>query len=276
MSVILFGLASAISWGAGDFSGGLASKRTSAYTVVGISQFVSLLLLIIGAVLIPEGSNSARDMVIGAIAGIFGASGLVALYGGLARGPMGLVAPLTAVVAAVVPVTVNFFSEGLPGIWDLAGFVFALAAVWMISQGDRESGFNFEGLRLPIFAGLGFGIFYVLIDQVSENAILWPLVSARGASILLILLTGWLTKQIEIPALKQIPIIVLAGFFDTTGNVFFAIATRIGRLDISAILSSLYPAVTVLLAWFILNEKLSRRQWFGVIITLVAIILITI
>jgi drug/metabolite transporter (DMT)-like permease len=122
LSVIIFGLATAISWGAGDFSGGLASKRTSVYSVVVISQFVSLLLLILVALLVPEGSNSVQDMVIGGIAGVFGAAGLVALYSGLARGPMGLVAPVTAVVAAIIPVLYGLWNEGLPAWWNIVGF----------------------------------------------------------------------------------------------------------------------------------------------------------
>ena len=100
--------------------------------------------------------------------------------------------------------------------------------------------------------------------------------SARSASIIIILGIGLLTRGIAVPAVSQIPIIALAGIFDTSGNVFFAIATRIGRLDISAILGSLYPAVTVLLAWIILNERLSLRQWLGVVLAVIALILITI
>ena len=276
LSVIIFGLASALSWGAGDFSGGLASKSTSVYSVVVLSQFVGLLLLTIIAVVLPEGSNSTQAVVLGGLAGIFGAAGLVALYTGLARGPMGLVAPVTAVVAAIIPVLFSMLNEGLPTWWSMVGFAIALFAVWLISQGDDQISYRFSDFKLPIFAGFGFGIFYVLIDQVSSNAILWPLVSARSASIVVILGIGLLTRRIAVPAVNQIPIIALAGIFDTSGNVFFAIATRLGRLDISAILGSLYPAVTVLLAWIILKERLSSQQWFGVLLVVIALILIAI
>ena len=276
LSVIIFGLASAISWGAGDFSGGLASKHTSPYSVVVISQFVSLFLLVLGALLVPEGTNSTRDLLIGGIAGIFGAVGLVALYSGLAKSPMGLAAPITAVVAVVIPVPVSMVNEGLPESSAIVGFFIALIAVWLISRGDMDSRFEITDLRLPIIAGLGFGTFYVLIDQVSSNAILWPLVSARSASIFVILGIGLLTRGIAVPAVNQLPIIALAGIFDTSGNVFFAIATRLGRLDISAILGSLYPAVTVLLAWIVLKERLSIRQWLGIVFAVIALILITI
>ncbi len=275
-SVIFFGLAAAVSWGTGDFIGGLASKRTSAYTVVVISQFVSLLLLVVGALLIPEGSNSFNDLLLGAIAGILGAAGLVALYSGLARGPMGVIAPVTALIAAIFPVFFSFLKEGLPALWSIVGFVFALIAILLISQGEEKIRPNLSDLKLPIIAGLGFGGFFILIDQVSTNAILWPLVSARSASIIIILGIGLMTRKINIPVTSKIPIIALAGIFDTSGNVFFAFATRIGRLDITAILGSLYPAVTVLLAWTLLQERLSSRQWIGVMTAIIAIILITI
>jgi drug/metabolite transporter (DMT)-like permease len=275
-SVILLGLASAAAWGAGDFSGGLASKRTSAYSVVVLSQFVSLVLLVLSAVLIPEGGNSLRDIVLGATAGVCAATGLVALYSGLARGPMGVVAPVTAVVAAILPVIFNILTEGLPAMEVFAGFIIALSAVWLISHGDQGARIHLSDLLLPILAGFGFGIFFILIDQVSSNAILWPLVSARSTSIIVVVVLGVMTRQMELPILNQVPIIALAGVFDTGGNVFYALATRIGRLDVSAVLSSLYPAVTVMLAWIILKEKLSMRQWAGVLFAMIAVILIAI
>jgi drug/metabolite transporter (DMT)-like permease len=276
ISVILLGLASALSWGAGDFSGGLASKRTSVYSVVVLSQFVSLVLLVLSAVLIPEGDNSLRDIALGGIAGVCGAAGLVALYSSLARGPMGVVAPVTAVAAAIIPVIFSILNEGLPAMEVFVGFVIALIAVWLISQGGQEAKIHLSDLRLPIFAGFGFGIFFILIDQVSSNAILWPLVSARSASILVVFIVGMLSRNIELPVLTRLPIIALAGIFDTGGNIFFALATRVGRLDISAILGSLYPAATVVLAWIILKERLATQQWIGILLALVAVILIAI
>ena len=276
ISVILLGLASALSWGAGDFSGGLASKRTSVYSVVVLSQFVSLVLLVLSAVLIPEGDNSLRDIALGGIAGVCGAAGLVALYSSLARGPMGVVAPVTAVAAAIIPVIFSILNEGLPAMEVFVGFIIAFIAVWLISQGGQEAKIHLTDLRLPIFAGFGFGIFFILIDQVSSNAILWPLVSARSASILVVFIVGMLSRNIELPVLPRLPIIALAGIFDTGGNIFFALATRVGRLDISAILGSLYPAATVVLAWIILKERLALRQWIGILLALVAVILIAI
>ncbi|HUV26379.1 MAG TPA: DMT family transporter [Anaerolineales bacterium] len=276
LMVILLGLSSAFSWGAGDFSGGYASKRTSAYSVVVMSQFVSLVILSVGVYLINAGPFSLEAAFMGAIAGLCGSAGLVALYTGLARGPMGVVAPVTAVVAAVVPVLFSIFQIGIPGPTDLIGIMIALGAVWMISSGKKEANVHIEDLGLSVFAGLGFGLFFILIAKASAQAVLWPLIFARSSSIIAILLVGLLLRRIERPALDQLPIIALSGIFDTGGNIFYILATRYGRLDIAAVLSSLYPAATVFLAWMILKEKLSRRQWVGVILVFTAVILIAI
>lgn len=276
LSTIFLGLASAISWGAGDFSGGLASKRTSAYSVVALSQFVSMILLILAGFILPEETISTQDIIIGALAGVCVATGLVALYTGLAQDKMGVVAPVTAVVAAIVPVIFSIFLEGLPQPLQIIGFGIALISIWLISRADQNSRFQLGDLKLPVFAGIGFGVFFILIERVSDNAIWWPLVSARITSICLVLVAAILTQKLNAPNAYQLPIIALAGIFDTGGNVFYALATRFGRLDIAAILSSLYPAVTVILAWIILKERLTLYQWLGVVMVLLAVILITI
>jgi drug/metabolite transporter (DMT)-like permease len=274
--LIVLSLSSAFFWGAGDFSGGLASKRTSAYTVVGLSQFISLLILLIGVFLVAPEPFSTQAAFWGGIAGICGASGLVALYSGLARGPMGVVAPLTAVIAAVVPVVFSIFQSGLPPVSDSLGILVALVAVWTISSGDSLAKLNLNDLVLPLLAGLGFGAFFILIATASQETTIWPLVFARSSSVLFILLVGMLLSKVEIPQRGQIPIIALAGIFDTGGNIFYILATRFGRLDIAAVLSSLYPAATVFLAWIILKERLTMSQWFGVVLVILAVGLIAI
>ncbi len=276
MWIILLALSSALSWGAGDFSGGLASKRTSAYTVVVLSQFVSLLILLLGVFLVTPEPFSKQAAIVGGIAGISGAIGLVALYSGLARGPMGVVAPLTAVFAAIVPVVFSVFQIGLPAASDLIGILVALGAVWIISSGNNLAKINLKDLGRPLLAGLGFGLFFILIAWASEGSTIWPLVFARSSSVLFILLVGFLVGKMEIPVRGQIGIIALAGIFDTAGNIFFVLATRYGRLDIAAALSSLYPAATVFLAWIVLKERLTRRQWFGVVLVIFAVTLIAI
>lgn len=276
LTAVFHGLAAAASWGAGDFSGGMATKRNHVYLVVLLSHIVGITGLLLLILLFGEPFPTWRDVFIGAAAGIAGALGVLALYTGLAQGRMGVVAPLTAVITATVPILFGLFLEGLPQAHQLAGFAIALLAVWLISS-DNGSGparLRWQDLRLPIAAGLGFGLFFILIDQVSDHAILWPLVGSRAASILMMAVLVFMTRRWERPSRQQTGWIIMAGLFDAGGNAFFALATSLGRLDVASILSSLYPATTVLLARFILDERLSQRQWLGVITTLIAIVLI--
>jgi drug/metabolite transporter (DMT)-like permease len=277
LTAVFYGLAAAASWGAGDFSGGVATKRSHVYLVVLLSHIVGLAGLLLLILLFGESFPTWRDLLIGAAGGIAGAVGVLALYTGLAQGRMGVVAPLTAVITAIVPVLFGLFLEGLPQLRQLVGFVVALFAVWLISSdnGDAPTGLRWADLRLPVVAGLGFGLFFIFIDQVSDNAILWPLVGARAASILMMALLVLWRGRGERPSRTQLGRIALAGIFDAGGNAFFALATSLGRLDVASVLSSLYPVTTVLLARFILDEHLARRQGIGVAAALVAVLLIT-
>lgn len=271
---IIFGLASAASWGTGDFSGGLATKRASIYSVIIISQLIGGLLLFILAIILGETIPSTTGFLYGAIAGICGAFGLVALYSGLATKQMGVVAPVAAVVTTIIPIIVALITEGLPTNLQLLGFGLALAAVWFLSRGNGTTPIKVTDLGLPVAAGLGFGLFFIFIDQVAGEAILWPLVSARLASVTLFSIIARAQNKPILPPRDQLVPITLAGIFDTGGNAFFALATRFGRLDIAAVLSSLYPAITVLWAWIILKETLGRLQLIGILATLAALILI--
>jgi len=271
---VVYGLASAASWGAADFSGGVATKRTPVYGVVIVSQLVGGILLLPVALIYAEATPSPGSLLLGGIAGVSGALGLIALYTGLAGGRMGVVAPVTGMVTAVLPVVVGILDEGLPSIYHLLGFGVAFLAVWFLSRGSNEATIGVPELGLSIAAGAGFGLFFVLIDLVSSDAILWPLVSARVASTSLLSLFSALRRQRVGPVRHQLLIIALAGILDTGGNAFFALATRAGRLDISSVLASLYPAGTVLLAQLFLKERLDQHQWIGVIAAVVALALI--
>jgi len=269
-----FGLAAALSWGTGDYCAGVASRRTNAFGVVMVSQLVGLILLSILALLLAEPFPTLTDIVWAAIAGIGGAVGLSALYHGMATGPMGVVAPIAAVVSVILPLIFGLFLEGIPGLPKLVGFGLALCAVWFITRAEGGSRIQTRDLALAVVAGLGFGVFFILIDHVSAAAVLWPLAAARVASVSALLMVILLTRQRERPAAGQVPLVLISGVFDTGGNAFYALAARTGRLDIAAVLSSLYPAVTVILAWLILKERLSRLQGFGLALAMTAVLLI--
>ncbi len=272
---ITYGISSAISWGAGDFSGGWASRRNSVLTVILFSQVVGALLLVALCFLFSESVPAAPVLIWGAVAGICGVLGLTAFYKGLASGRMGIVAPLSAVLTAVIPVSFSFFTEGLPRLTQISGFAAALLAVWFLSAPESSSRIRKSEFGLSMVAGLGFGLFFVCIGHVSSQGIFWPLVAARTASISLMAMIVFVKKTRFVPPPSQVPCIVLTGILDTAGNAFFALAAHTGRLDVSAVLASLYPATTVLLAWFILKERLQGQQWAGVGAAVVALVLIS-
>jgi len=272
---VLLGLAASLSWGAGDFSGGLATRRANVLSVVIAAYSLGFALLIALALVWSEPFPSALDMFWGTVAGLAGAVGLASFYQALAVGRMGITAPIAAVLAAILPVIVSAFFIGLPSFIQLAGFVLALIAVWFISRPEKALG-RPEGLGLALLAGLGFGSFFILIDQVSPHVIFWPLAAARLSSIIFMLAIVLIRRQEILPKKTAFTFIVLAGTLDVVGNAFFVLAIHSGRLDVAAVLSSLYPAVTVILASIFLRERVTRFQAIGIVLALIAIPLISV
>ena len=271
---VLFGLAASLSWGAGDFSGGLAARRSNVLSVVITAYTLGFAILIALAFIWSEPFPSALDMFWGTVAGLAGAVGLVAFYQALAVGRMGITAPIAAVLGAALPVIFSAFFVGLPNTLQLTGFVLALIAVWFISRPERAMG-RPKGLGLALLAGLGFGSFFILIDKISPHAIFWPLAAARLSSIIFILAIVLIRRQEVLPKKAAFPFVLLAGSLDAAGNAFFVLATHSGRLDVAAVLSSLYSAVTVVLASIFLKERLTRFQAIGILVALIAIPLIS-
>lgn len=272
---ILLGLISAACWGAGDFSGGLATKRANVYSVVIASQLVGVVLLFALAIAFSESTPTLLQTLWGGAAGIAGAIGLIALYRALSLGHMGVAAPVSGVVTAIVPVIGGVFIEGLPKTIQLIGFIVAMIGVWFVSRAD-DSKIDWRDLNLPIIAGIGFGFFLIFINRASGNGILLPLVAARAASLGVTVIATLIMRQPLLPQIDHLPLIAVVGVMDAGGNAFYALAAQMGRLDVAAVLSSLYPASTILLAWIILKERLTRAQWAGVAATMLAIVLITV
>ncbi|MBN2398238.1 MAG: DMT family transporter [Deltaproteobacteria bacterium] len=272
---LICGLAAAASFGTGDFCGGLATKRSSVFGVIVVSQICGLALLAGLAAGLGEPIPSGGNLVFGGLAGLFGTLGLTALYIGLARGRMGIVAPISAVVGAALPIMIGIFMEGPPSGSQFAGLLLGVCAIWQLAGGGTAASIRPREVVLPILAGAGFGFFFVFIDRVSETAIFWPLATARVVSISMILAFIAARRQgIGVPGVRPLVVIILAGLFDAAGNIFFALASSLGRLDIATTLTSLYPAGTVLLAWLVLGERLTARQRFGVAGALIALALI--
>ncbi|SES96673.1 EamA-like transporter family protein [Methanococcoides vulcani] len=273
--VIFFSLAAAATWGAADFGGGFATKRASVYSVVIITQAVGLVLLPFLALYFSEEFPPMNGMFWGFVAGVAGSLGLLALYHALSMGKMGVVAPISAVVTVALPVVYGAFNEGLPAGHQIAGFVMAIAAMWLISSTGEKGEIKKQDVVYPLLAGVGFGIFFISVDLFSESAVFWPLTVAKLSAVVVILGFALLRRSATVPSKGVLPLIILAGLFDTGGNLFFALASQVGRLDIATVIASLYPGSTVLLAWIILKERLSSMQWIGVVLALAAIALIS-
>jgi drug/metabolite transporter (DMT)-like permease len=269
-----FGVASALSWGAGDFCGGLATKKASVSQVVVASQLAGAAALVALALVWRESVPPLTNLLWCGAAGLVAAVGLLALYRALATGRMGLAAPVSGVLSAALPVAVGAFVQGRPGWVTLAGFALALVAVWLVAR-TEDAVFDPRALGLPVLAGVGFGCFIIVIGIGSGGAVFWPLVAARAASLTALTALALATGQRVTPGREGAGVVVLAGLFDAAGNVVLVAAAQAGRLDVAAVLSSLYPAATVLLAWWVLEERITRWQGVGLVASLVAIAMIT-
>lgn len=273
-TTVFWGLGSALTWGIGDFCGGLATRRTSVWTVVLYSQAVGMVLLFLLVLAFGEAMPRTTDLAWGAAAGLAGIMGLTALYQAMALGQMALVAPLTALIALSIPVLIGILTAGWPASATLIGFVLAALSVMLISYAPQRRA-TAGSLWIALVAGCGFGGFFVLIAQTQDAAVFWPLAAARATSVVALGLLMRLQRRSALPTSRQAILpIILAGVFDAGGNACFVLAEQAGRLDIASTLSSLYPVSTVLLALLLLRERISLLQGVGVLLALLAIPLI--
>ena len=270
---VLLGVLVALSYGAGDFLGGLATRSQAVATVVAASQAAALALLVV--VVPSEGSPFAwGDVGLGAAAGTVGVVGILLLYQGLATGAMGVVAPVTAVGAAVVPLVVGLATGERPEPLALVGAAVALGAVALVAGGGPVGGASARPLLLAVGAGAAFGLVFVLLGATDESSGFWPLLGGRVASVGL--LVTWLARSRTpfAPRRGTRWVVVGAGLLDVTANALFLLAVREGLLSLVAVLSSLYPAATVVLARVVLHERLEPAQLAGLGLGLAGVTLI--
>jgi len=275
---ILYGLVSAIGWGAADFIGGLASKRNSPYRVLFLAELAGLILLLIISLSIGEPIPSLPAWLWSGIASGMGTFGLILLYRALAEGQMTVAASVSALLAACIPVVVGSATEGLPDPLTILGFLLALGSIWAISQSREHSDWriSLRAILPPMVAGIFFGFYFVAIHIATRETLFWPLVSARLAGTLVMLCYAVIKRSPALPDRSLWPLVSLGGMLDVTGNVFYVLSAKTGRLDVAAVLSSLYPGATVVLAAIILKERISLIQKLGVLSALIAILLLTI
>lgn len=280
MLSILYGLLSAFSWGAGDFTGGLAARKVGSHRSVFYAEIIGILFLLILLIFFKEAFPGAQTVVYAMLAGALGTIGLLLLYHAMAIGLMSVAAPVSALLAAIIPVVFGIFTQGLPGVFTLIGLGFAFIAVWMISQsadGVKNLFAHLADLKLPLLAGIGFGFYFICIHKATSAsaATLWPLILSRFGGLILVALYLLIARvPLKINS-SSLLIISANGILDLGGNLFFILANRAGRLDVASVLSSLFPGATVLLASIFLKERLNRNQWIGVVSALIAIVLMT-
>lgn len=266
-------LASAASFGAGDFSGGVASKTANTFGVLTVARVCGVAVMVGLALATHEAFPAPTAVLWASGAGVIGGVSLAAFYRALATGTMGIVAPITSVVSAALPVLVAMATIGRPTAHVIAGMGLALVALWLISQSSGAHGRT--GLWLALVAGVGFGLFLVCIRQAGPDATYWPVAIAAACSFVLSI-GALIWQRAALPTWRELPVVIGAGVLDSFGNAFFVLASRHGRLDVTAVLSSLYPAVTVVLARVLLKERLTRTQTIGMLIALAAVALIAV
>jgi drug/metabolite transporter (DMT)-like permease len=248
-----------LAYGVADFAGGLATRRVDVVPVTAGAQAVGLLALVPAMWLLP-GSPSPGAWGFGALAGVAGASGLLLYLKGLAVGPMGVVAPLSAVVGAGLPLLVGLLGGERLGPVTALGLGVALTAIVLATTGARDA-VAVRGILLGLGAGVGFGLFFVGLDATPPGSGLWPLLAGRVASVtLLVGLLLVMRVRIAGSVAGAGVLVVVSGVFDSTANVLFLLAARLGDLGVSAVLVSLYPVVVVLLARIVLRERLTGAQ----------------
>ncbi len=276
---IVLALSAALAYGSADFVGGLASRRTPPVAAAFGAQLGGLLLLLVALPILGGPAPTARTIGVGAVAGIFGGVGLVLLYRALARGPMSIVAPTTALSASLVPILAGIALGERPGPVTFIGIAVSLVAVVLITRepaaAGTVAGADRRVLGLALAAGAIFGMFFVVLHQAGDGAGLWPLLGARLVSVpLLLVLARRQAAALAWADPSTAPRVLLSGTLDMAANIAYLLALRHGMLAVVAAITGLYPASTVLLAQAHLEERLHRTQLAGLATAAAAAVLI--
>jgi drug/metabolite transporter (DMT)-like permease len=274
---ILLALSSALIYGVGDYCGGRASRFHPSAIVTVVGQSVSLVLITAAVLLVGTPMPSMSTMVWGAGAGVAGAVGLASLYYAFANGSMSVVAPIAGVVGAVLPVVVGIATGERPQGIAYVGIALAIAAVALVSGaiGEHERPTSHRVMGFAVFAGVGFGVLFVALDQTDDASGLWPLLAARLSSVPLLVLIVAVTGARVGAQRKQLRLAVVAGGLDMAANVLYLEAVRGGLLSLVAVVSSMYPASTVMLAFVIDRERVNRWQALGMGLAAGSLVLVT-
>jgi drug/metabolite transporter (DMT)-like permease len=262
MTAIVLALATSVSWGIGDFLGGLSSRRLPTLTVLAFSELAGLLALVLVVAVQAEAPPGGGEIAFAMAAGAAGMIGLGCLYRGMAVGAMGVVAPISS-AAAVVPVAFGLVRGERPGSLQLVGVVVALAGVALASrEPGARTGHVAAGVGLAVVAALGFGLYIVFIDEASGHSAWWAVLVSRAVATVLAVTLCLLLGSLRV-APARLPTLLAIGLFDAGANVLLALALREGLVSVVSVLASMYPLVTIALARALLDERVARAQQVG-------------
>jgi uncharacterized membrane protein len=282
-SPVVFGLTAAALWGTADFGGGLASRRATLYGVSLVSQVAGVAAAVGLAIARAEPWPGTLDVAWSVIGGLLAAVGIVGLYGALAVGRMSVVAPVTAVLAALVPVSFGILTQGLPVTSVAIGIALAIVAVVLVSRvaespthvGATTAARSRSGLDLAVVGGLGLGLFGVAISRVDPGLVFGPLAIVRVTEASAVALVALAFRRPAAMSVALLPAVLVVGVLDMGGNAGFLFARQAGPLAVAATLSSLYPITTILLAALVLRERLTLSHGVGIATALAGIVLIS-
>ena len=274
---ILLALSSALVYGVADWCGGRASRFHPSAIVTLVGQVVSLVMIVVTVAIVGTPAPDAATVGWGLAAGAAGAVGLACLYYAFANGAMTVVAPISAVVGAVLPVVVGLTTGERPEPIAYAGIALAIGSVALVSGaiGERHRPTPRRIIGFAVAAGIGFGVLFVAFDRADPDSGLWPLVAARSSSVPLLIMISLCMGARVGPQRRQLRLAVVAGGLDMAANVLYLQAVRGGLLSVVAVVSSLYPASTVMLAFAFDRERVNRWQAAGMATAAVALVMVT-
>jgi drug/metabolite transporter (DMT)-like permease len=274
LGVVLLGLGASIGWGLADFGGGLASRSAPILGVLAITQVLGVLIAVPGAIIRAEPALTTADAGWSLLAAAFGAVGLGALYHGLSVGRMGVVAPVTGVLVAAIPTSFGVLLEGLPSGLVLAGIGLAIASVVVVSRVPGEADERTSGFWWGVVAGIAFGGLTIALSRVGDGRVFAPLALMRGGEAVLFGIAIVVGRRPWRVPRRLWPLMLAIGALDMGATASYIAATQSGPLTIAAILSALYPVVTVILAATVLRERVTRVHLLGIVVAGISIVLI--
>jgi drug/metabolite transporter (DMT)-like permease len=263
-------LAATFAWGMSDFVGGYASRKSNAYLLTTITHMSGTAVMLVLALLFRSPFPGQQNLRWAVAAGLFGGVALAVFYRALSQGNMGLTAPLSAVLGAGIPTVFGFFTQGFPGSVPIAGFLLAGIGIWLISRSEGAVGHP-KGIGTAVLAGIGFAGYFLCIHEAGNASVFWLAGASRFVSLLTTGAIVLATRQFGPMSSAGVVWGLGAGVLDITGSAMFIFASQRGRLDVAVVISSLYPAITVLLARLFLKEHFSRWRIVGMIAALVAV-----